>query len=417
MRREPITRPAVARPDEIRGRNLTSVLTSVHHDGPLTRAELTSRLGLGRSTIGALVAELTALGVVEEWVPTGGPQSGRPSHVVGPNPNGPCVLAVDISIDDAAIAAVGIGGTILQRWQLAAERTVLTPAVVAEKVLTILATLAEQTPALLLVGIGISVPGTVDRQTGKVGVAPNLGWHDVDMPSLLRTGVPVVVGNDADLAVLAEHVRGSGRACDDVVFLMGRYGVGAGIIAGGMSLLGTAGRAGEIGHNVIDPAGRPCHCGQRGCLETYVGEEALLAQAGLPDVAAGGDVDEVFRRARASDPRSCAAIRQAATSLGEAVAVLANLLDPRRVVLGGMFARLLAESSGDIVRAMDARSLDTSVELSAPGLGDDSALLGAAELAFGGLLSDPLSVRTVAAEQVQAASRASRVVLAAKPPA
>ncbi|MDQ6657538.1 MAG: ROK family transcriptional regulator [Actinomycetota bacterium] len=392
MRSQPITRPAVARPDEIRGRNLTSVLTAVHHDGPLTRAELTSRLGLGRSTIGALVAELTALGLVEESVPTGGPQSGRPSHLVGPHPNGPCVLAVDICIDNVAVAAVGIGGTILRRWQTA-EPTVLTPALVADKVVTILVSLADQSPPVLPVGIGISVPGTVDRRTGKVGVAPNLGWHDVDMRDLLLTGIPVVVGNDADLAVLAEHVRGSGRACEDLVFLMGRYGVGAGIIAGGMSLLGTAGRAGEIGHNVIDPAGRPCHCGQLGCLETYVGEEALLAQAGLPEVGAGGDVDEVFRRARSGDPRSCAAIRQAATSLGEAVAVLANLLDPRRVVLGGLFGKLLAECSGDIVRALDARSLDTSVELTAPGLGDDSALLGAAEIAFGALLSDPLSAR------------------------
>lgn len=393
MRTEPITRPAVARPDEIRGRNLTSVLTLVHHDGPLTRAELTSRLGLSRSTIGALVAELTALGVVKESVPSGGPQSGRPSHVVGPHPDGPCVLAVDISIDNATIAAVGIGGSILLRWQLAAERTVLTPAVVAEKIMTTLASLAAQSPSAQPVGIGISVPGTVDRQTGRVGVAPNLGWHDVDLRNLLPTAVPVVLGNDADLAVLAEHVRGSGRECDDLVFLMGRYGVGAGIIAGGMSLLGTAGRAGEIGHNVIDPAGRQCHCGQQGCLETYVGEGAVLAQAGLPGVGIGGDIDEVFERARAGEPRSAAAIRQAATSLGEAVAVLANLLDPRRVVLGGLFARLLAEARDDIQRALDARSLDTSVELWLPGLGEDSALLGAAEIAFGPLLGDPLSAR------------------------
>lgn len=395
MRREPITRPAVARPDEIRGRNLTSVLTLVHHDGPITRAALTSRLGLSRSTIGELVGELETLGLVRISVPTGQARSGRPSHLVEPDPDGPCVLAVDVSIDRTTIASVGIGGTVRSRRLLVDGRAPLTPQLVADQIRTALAELDEQ--SVRPVGIGVSVPGTVDRHTGRIGVAPNLGWHDVDVRELLPGTVPVMVGNDADLAVLAEHVRGGGRNCDDLVFLIGRVGVGAGIIAGGMSLLGTAGRAGEIGHNVLDPAGPHCHCGQRGCLETFVGQDALLTAAGLAVSGDGGDIDEVFRRAGAGERRSRAALSKAATSLGETVAVLANLLDPQRVLLGGIFARMLVDERDLIQQALDARSFDAAVELAGPGLGDDSALLGAAEVAFEALLRDPLAVRDAAA--------------------
>ncbi|WP_051267504.1 ROK family protein [Nakamurella lactea] len=396
MRRESITRPAVARPDEIRGRNLTSLLTLVHHEGPLSRAELTGRLGLGRSTIGALVGELDAQGLVRVSVPSGGSQTGRPSHVVGPHPDGPCVLAVDLTVDNTSIATVGIGGSIRRRWTSPGAADPLTPGLVAARIGAILESLGRQHPAVRPVGIGLSVPGTVDRHTGRIGVAPNLGWHDVDLRALLPPDVPVSVGNDADLAVLAEHIRGNGRHCDDLVFLIGRSGVGAGIIAGGLSLLGTAGRAGEIGHNVIDPAGPPCHCGQRGCLETFVGQDALLAAAGLPASGSGGDVAIVFNRARNGERRSLAAVQQAAASLGEAVAVLANLLDPQRVLVGGIFDRLLADQRSRIEHSLQARSLDTSVELQGPGLGADSALIGAAEIAFEHLLNDPLAVRGIA---------------------
>lgn len=396
MRREPITRPAVARPDEIRGRNLTSVLTAVHHAGPITRAALTSMLGLSRSTIGALVGELDALNLVRISVPSGGSQSGRPSHLVGPHPNGPCVLAVDISIDSVTLATVGIGGTVLSRWTRADGPDPLTPQFVAAQIRSVLAELSANCPAVHPVGIGVSVPGTVDRHSGRIGVAPNLGWHDVDVRDQLPDTARVLVGNDADLAVLAEHVRGAGRDCDDLVFLIGRAGVGAGMIAGGFSLLGTAGRAGEIGHNVLDPAGPPCHCGQRGCLETYVGQDALLAAAGLPTRADGGDIAEVFARAEAGNARARNSVERAATSLGETVAELANLLDPQRVLLGGIFAGLLRTKRAAIQRALDSRSLDTSVTLSAPGLGEDSALLGAAEIAFEPLLADPLGLGSAA---------------------
>lgn len=112
-----------ARPDAIRRHNLSLVLGQVHRDGAVTRAELTQRLGLSRSTIGALVADLTDRGLVEESVPSGGPRAGRPSHVVGPHSHGPFVVAVDLDVTHVTAAAIGIGGTVLARHVVPAGST------------------------------------------------------------------------------------------------------------------------------------------------------------------------------------------------------------------------------------------------------------------------------------------------------
>src|SRR5689334_7549713 len=110
-----MTRVPVARPDAIRRHNLGMLLEQIHRDGDLTRAELTQRLHLSRSTIGALAADLSDLGLVDERVPGGGDRAGRPSHVVGPRTDGSYAVAVDVDIARVTTAAVGIGGHVLAR--------------------------------------------------------------------------------------------------------------------------------------------------------------------------------------------------------------------------------------------------------------------------------------------------------------
>ena len=117
-----MTRVPVARQDAIRRHNLGLLLGQIHRDGALTRAELTQRLHLSRSTIGALVSDLVELGLVDEHVPSGGDRAGRPSHVVGPRPDGPYAVAVDIDITHVTTAAVGIGGQVLARHVIATEQ-------------------------------------------------------------------------------------------------------------------------------------------------------------------------------------------------------------------------------------------------------------------------------------------------------
>lgn len=392
-----------ARPDAMRRHNLSLLLAEVHRDGALSRAQLTTRLGLSRSTIGALVADLAELNLVRESVPSGGTRAGRPSHVVGPHPGGPYVVAVDVAVANLVVAAVGLGGGVLARQMTEIHSGEAgSPQVVAKRIVE--AFLGLATSAGLPgepVCIGVSVPGTVDRNNGTIGLAPNLGWRDSEFGAMLTelapAGVPVVVGNDADLAVRAEHIRGAGRGSDDLVFLMGRTGVGAGMIMNGVPLRGHAGHAGEIGHNVVDPSGPPCLCGKRGCLETFVSDQALLTLAGRCPT---DDPNAVFAAARDGVESAIKAVRQVAVALGRAIAGLVNTLNPERVMLGGSFCDVLDIARPELEAGFDAYVLDApgeSVVLRKSDLGEDSALLGAAEVAFDRLLADPLGGRALAA--------------------
>jgi predicted NBD/HSP70 family sugar kinase len=392
-----------ARPDAIRRHNLALLLDQIHRDGALTRAELTQRLRVSRSTVGALVGDLIELGLVDEVVPTGGSGVGRPSHVVGPHAAGPYVVAVDIDVTHVVTAAVGIGGDVLAR------RVVITGAdasgaenlahVIADSLTEVAADTGRAQPPL---AIGVSVPGTVNQVTGEVAVAPNLDWHNVAFGSMLAERLParlrVTVANDADVAALAEHRRGGARGVDEFVFLLGRVGVGAGIITNGRALRGRDGYAGEIGHNVVDTNGPPCHCGKQGCVETYIGEGALLRLAGRSQPPSDEATAAVFAVARAGDQAALTAVHEVARSLGRAIASLVNILNPQCAVLGGYLSELLDIARADIERTLFEYTLEAHggyVELLHPQFGADAALLGAAEMAFADLLADPLTVAPV----------------------
>lgn len=389
-----------ARPDAIRRHNLALVLDQIHRDGALTRAELTQRLRVSRSTVGALVGDLIELGLVDEVIPVGGSGVGRPSHVVGPHASGPYVVAVDIDVTRVVTAAVGIGGDVLARRVVVTGAEASGPENLTDVILASLTDVADATGrSMPPLGIGVSVPGTVDQETGQVAVAPNLDWHDVGFGSMLAQRLPgrlrVTVANDADVAALAEHRRGGARGVDEFVFLLGRVGVGAGIITNGRPLRGHNGYAGEIGHNVVDPNGPPCHCGKRGCVETYIGEGALLRLAGRGQPPSDEATAAVFADARAGDQVALRAVREVAESLGRAIASLVNTLNPQCAVLGGYLSELLDIARVDIERALFEYTLEAHagyVELIHPIFGADAALLGAAEMAFADLLADPLTV-------------------------
>jgi predicted NBD/HSP70 family sugar kinase len=182
------------------------------------------------------------------------------------------------------------------------------------------------------------------------------------------------------------------------VYVTGKIGVGSGIIVDGKLLTGARGFAGEVGHMLLDPSGPPCRCGSRGCVETYVGEAALLRLAGRTAPPTRESVAEVLRAARAGEPAALNGVRAVAISMGRTVANLVNVLNPQAVIMGGSLAAVLElcrpEVEAELARhAMsDARR---SVELRTAGLGDDSSLLGAAELAFGPLLADPVGAELV----------------------
>jgi predicted NBD/HSP70 family sugar kinase len=299
-------------------------------------------------------------------------------------------------------AAVGIGGTEIARRSVSTGAAHVSPDDVADLVAAAVTELRTAAGRPVL-GVGVSVPGSVDKRTRSVAVAPNLGWRDVPLGDLIteRLGpeVAVRIGNDADLSVLAEHSRGNGRGCTDVVYLIGRIGVGAGLVVNGAPLLGRDGRAGEIGHNVVVSNGPECHCVKRGCLETFIGDLALLSLARREGPPTEEGVAAVFADARTGDPTALAAVVTVAERLGQAVGDLVNTLNPQRIILGGSLSGVLELARSEIEVALEYYAFDPGhpVELFLPHFGVDSALVGAAELAFVELLEDPFIGEPVAA--------------------
>src|SRR5215217_6093409 len=256
----------VVRPEEMRKHNRTAVLRLLHIDGPRTRAELAVELGLNRSTIKALVDGLAEAGMVEERVPRPGRGAGRPSLLVLPQPQSASVFAVDVRVEHISIALVGLGGQILGRnsWNLRG-RTHEADEVITHVIES--ATLLASDLGVWPMAMGVSMPGVVRRSDGYVHEAPNLRWSNVALGQRLENVLhfPVLVGNDAELGAVAEHTRGIARGTSDSVYVSADVGVGGGVIADGTTLRGGAGYVGEVGHMVIRPDGRPCHCGSNGC--------------------------------------------------------------------------------------------------------------------------------------------------------
>jgi predicted NBD/HSP70 family sugar kinase len=373
------------------------LLGEIHRHGEQTRAELTTVLGLNRSTIGGLVTDLVNLGMVTEYVPAGRDRAGRPSYVVAPRPDGPYVLAAEVDVERIVSAAVGIGGAVHARRVTPVSAETRDPESVTAQILSDSRWLAARLPASsTLIGVGVSVPGTVSRGDGVIEHAPNLGWRGVplvDMLSeLLGHDLRIQVGNDADLGALAEHLRGAAIGLDNVIFVNGSVGVGGGIIADGNQLRGVGGFAGEIGHIMLNPEGPPCHCGSNGCIETYIGEYALLAAAGITDRQGPAELEAVFAGAGRGEAKAVSAVHTVAVWLGRTLATLVNVFNPQAIIVGGSLAEVLRLERGTIEAEIDRRAMSASrgsVHVLAPGLDHESSLIGASELAFQSLLAAP----------------------------
>src|SRR6266508_442208 len=313
--------------EEIRRQNLGALLRQVHVRGALSRAELTLALGLNRSTIGALTADLTAVGLVREELPKETGRAGRPSLVVRPESQRVFVYALMIGVDRLTAARVGLGGVVLDRRETVRVRGELGPAAVVAPLAEFVRQMQRATPpGTYCIGCGVAVGGMVRREDGMVRLGPHIGWVDAPLGSALAEvlggDLPVMVGNGADLAALAEHTRGAAIDSDNVIYLHGDVGIGGGIIAGGRPVAGHGGYGGEVGHMVVNPNGRPCGCGSRGCWETEIGEHALLRAANRDGTGRDGILAVVEAAAR-GDAVAQAAVRQVGDWLGFGVANLA----------------------------------------------------------------------------------------------
>ncbi|THA23493.1 ROK family protein [Streptomyces sp. RKND-216] len=405
-----MTQTRTTRLDRGRGA-LGPALALVHTGRAPTRAVLTAELGVTRATAGAVAAELEALGLITVDSGPGAAvgSQGRPSHRLAVDPDGPVVLAAQVHADGFRAALVGLGGRIVATAP-GCMTVDADPAQVLGEVVEAGAALLRET-GRRCVGAGLAVPSAVAEPEGTALNPLHLSWKPgapvrdlftrclaeagVDGP---RPGTPAAghAANDVNLAALAEHRHGAGRGAAHLLVVgTGHRGVGGALVLDGRLHSGSSGLALEVGHLTVDPEGRPCHCGSRGCLDVETDPLALLETAGRapgPEVSLLEQARTLIQVEYPRDPAVRSAVETLIGRLGLGLAGLVNILNPDRIVLGGLH-RVLVETDGDLLRSVVAdRSLwgrSGGVPVLACSL-DHNSLVGAAELAWQPVLDDPL---------------------------
>ena len=380
--------------DGVHRRNLSKLLGLVHLEGPLSRARLTAATGLNRSTVAALAGELVELGLVEERAPDPTNRVGRPSPVIAPHP-GVTAIAVNPEVDAVTIAAVGLDGRIPVRERIEVDHLVTpeeTARVVAEEIGRWRSGALRRAR---IVAVGLAVPGLVRASDGLVRFAPHLEWRDAPLRTLVEaaTGLPTVVGNDASLGAMAEHLFGAGRGVDDIIYLNGgASGIGGGLIVHGLAVGGAGGYAGEFGQNRPGIASADDRRVPTGVLEDEVSRARLLDVAGL---SAADEPTLAAALAASESPDVAAELARQRRILSTALANAVNVLNPSLVVLGGFLATVAASDPDALAAAVAEQAMPAAAEhldVRVAALGEDRLAIGAAELAFQALLEDPLQV-------------------------
>ena len=395
----------------VRQTNLSLVLRHLRDNVSQSRADIAAATGLHRATVSNLVSELLERRLVREVGTEHVGAIGRPRRPLALHGTHVGALGLEINVDYISVHGSDLGGRVLVERRIGFDAIADGPDH-ALRVLSRMAREAIETMRLagaLPAGLGVAVPGLVDVARGVVTFAPNLGWHDLPLAERLSDAldlgnVPVSVGNDANLAAVAEHTSGVAAGTPDLVYLTGEVGVGGGIFVDGELLRGADGFSGEVGHLPVDPNGIRCGCGRRGCWETKVGLAALVRvtepdQARRPADSPVSDpqehATEIAGGLASGDRRMTDAVAQVGRWLGLGGSILANLFNPRVIVVGGYFATLaewlLPHAQAELERLVVAGSANRC-RFVASDLGFGAASRGAANMVVNRLIDHPTMI-------------------------
>ena len=363
-----------------------------------TRSQLRTLTGLSRTAITTRVSSLTSAGLLllgEELASTGG----RPPGALVFNQHAGVVVAIAIGRSRSQLAVMDLDGEELSSDSRDHEVGVgpdeLMPQI-AGRLVELLDGARSEVGELPVLGIGLSLPGTLDSLRGiSIGSPVMSGWDGVELAPYLDevTHAPLFVGNDADVLARSE-LLGRSAALDDVLVLKASTGLGLGIIADGRVLSGHLGAAGEIGHTKVDAAaGLQCRCGATGCLETLAGGWALVARARESGHEVG-HLRDLVALALQGDPTARGLLRDSGRELGEVLAIAINLLNPAAIVIGGDMASAFDFHVAGIresVYALAAPLATRDLQFLPATHGDRAGLVGCAALALDHVLA-PVAV-------------------------
>jgi predicted NBD/HSP70 family sugar kinase/biotin operon repressor len=374
----------------LRERNRERVVGVLRTLGRTSQADIARATGLSRTTVSTLVADLKQGGVVFEVdakAPDG--RGGRPGVQLVLQDSSKAVAGIDFGHSHIQVAVAGLAHDVLAERSCDMDVNHQAAASLDSATRMVGDVLADAgVPRRAVVCVGIGIPGPVDRARGTVGSATILpGWLGLRIASEMesRLGLPVEIENDANCGALAELTWGAGRDCSNFTYIKAATGIGAGLVVDGKLLRGASGTAGEIGHTTLDESGALCYCGNRGCLETVASGRAILELVGQGRAEAL-TLGRVIELAADGDPRCRRAISDAGREIGVAVAGLCNLINPERVIVGGLLSRageLLLQPIRDSIRRHAVLAAADRVDVVPAVFVERAELLGSLALALG----------------------------------
>ncbi len=364
----------------LRNLNQQRVVDTLRSSGPSTQAELARQTGLSTATISNLVGVLAEAGLVETEPTT---SSGRRALLVRLLDSSSVTVGIDFGRRHLRIAIATLGYTVIaeENVELPLGHRAEEGIDRASQLLTEMLA-ANSIPASAVLGVGVGIPGPIDRRSGRVvqgAILPE--WVGIELTDLEhRLHFPVVFDNDANLGALAEVTWGPHSQIENLVFVKIGTGIGSGLILNGTPFYGALGVTGEIGHDTITDNGVVCHCGNRGCLETVASISVMLQLLSRSGVTR---IPDLVQRAREGDSATIRVLDDAGLAIGRALASVANLINPEVIVIGGPLAELgdifLAPIERGLVRhAVPSVGVTTTLVMSS--LGEKAEALGAAAL-------------------------------------
>ncbi|HZO78863.1 MAG TPA: ROK family transcriptional regulator [Solirubrobacteraceae bacterium] len=378
--------------ESLRRVNRARVLAVLQRRGRASRADIVRASGLSRTTVSSLVADLLEEGVVVErpdpvlQAPTS--SGGRPPILLALDPASGTFVGIDFGHDSVNVALADRSGDLLAnaREELDVDYQADLALATATRIVRGLLDNAGISPKRVLgVGAAVSAPlRSRDHAFASQRIFP--GWAALDVSRALgsRLGLPVYVGNDANLGALAEATFGAGRDVQNLIYVMLSSGVGAGIILDGALYEGDTGTAGELGHVVVDPSGPICRCGNRGCLETLAGVSALTRALQHRDETTP-TLAGLLALCEAGDPGVRRLIADAGRAVGQALAAMCSVLDPALVIVGGELATadgVLLDAIREMIDQRTAPAPGHPYKVVRGALADKAEVLGAVALAM-----------------------------------
>jgi glucokinase-like ROK family protein len=382
-REPPTIAPAPGSTSSLRAANQRRVIALLQlgsDTSTVSQAEIARATHLAPATVSNIVRELTAAGLVETTL-----GSGRRGTTVRISRAAGLVVGVDFGHRHVRVAVGDLNGEVL-----ALEREPMPQDhghdAGLDAVTTILDRLLDGLGATSsdVVNVGLGLPTPISKEGLVTSAAILPGWVGVNAQAEAEKWLrrPTTVDNDANLGALAEYRRGAGTGHPNMVFVKVSSGVGAGLVLEGRLFRGADGMAGEIGHLTLDEQGPFCRCGSRGCLEAYasVGMAQELLTSQLPDAS----IDEIIAAAQGGNVSAVRMFEDAGRHLGWGVAMLANLINPSAVVVGGDMSRagdLLLDPVRVGLRRHALASVAANTVVTPAALGERASVIGALLLA------------------------------------